>query len=110
MEKIAIKVKFRYNFSQPNTFCDEKGLRHSVDYPGQLSSLSVVPVVIEELADGDDDQATEDATNYLQDYFSLSCSLRPGTQHTGAHLQQLKQKYDNYIETEYLQSVLNRRS
>ena len=68
----TIYLKNKSNFSQPNTYCDEKGLRHSVDYPGQLSSLSVVPVIIEELADGDDDQATEDATNYLQDYFSLS--------------------------------------
>ena len=38
---------------------------HPVDNPGQFPSLSVVPVVIEQLSDGEDDQEGEHPTEGL---------------------------------------------
>ena len=46
-------------------------LRHSVDYPGQLASLPVVPVVVEEFSDGDQYKECQDTTERLEDSLSL---------------------------------------
>ena len=50
-------------------------LRHSVNNPRQFASLSVIPVVIEEFTDGQDDQEGEDATDDLENQLSLFCFL-----------------------------------
>ena len=64
-------------------------LRHSVDYPGQLASLPVVPVVVEELGDGDGDEAGQDPTQGFQNCLPLLRFLRAGAENAGADLREL---------------------
>ena len=46
-------------------------LGHSIDNPGQLASLPVVPVVVQQLGDGDGDEASQDPTQGLQNCLPL---------------------------------------
>ena len=46
-------------------------LGHSIDNPGQLASLPVVPVVVEEFSDGDQYKECQDATESLEDSLPL---------------------------------------
>ena len=63
---------------------------HPVDYPGQFAPLPVVPVVVEQLGDGQDDEAGEDPAQGPQHRLPPLSLLRPGAQHRGADLHQLK--------------------
>ena len=68
---------------------------HPVDYPGQLAPLPVVPVVVEQLGDGQDDQEGERPQHRLPPLRLL----RPRAQHGGADVHQLKHDTGHNVYT-----------
>ena len=67
---MAVNIKILVNIYTKN----DKSW-HSVNYPGKFASLSVIPVVIQEFTDGQNDQEGEDATDDLEDQLSFFCLL-----------------------------------
>ena len=63
---------------------------HPVDYPGQLAPLPVVPVVVEQLGDGQDDLEGERPAQRPHHRLPPLRLLRPRAQHGGADVHQLK--------------------
>ena len=61
-------------------------LGHSVDNPGQLPSLGVVPVVVEQLGEGDDDEEGEHPAHSLQHALLLLSFLRRRAQYGGVNV------------------------